>query len=397
MQALRTGDFVGSITYSQGETPPPGGEGGEGGDPEEGPVLAYAWGFLSDGVPYTETVEGVTYYHAYEAPPGARLFPYNGVYNVALPYGQAGYDVLPIGSYTLRLWVGQPGVLSLSPQTGLPTSGVLASYDFPLTVNSRPFYVQIDSARWLKTQGTYPIRVISDVAVSADTYFTLQVSNALASLASQMVMIPAGSTSSPELLLQVGLSEGEAAVTAVRSSDLHSEMSAMLNFNPNTVDLPVNWDPTMMVGGPITTNPEGLLESCTPGKVIDLGIGGESCSVECSNPEPNPPSQCLALNPQPIIQKGFCSGWGLYCEEVGIFTTANVYMPEPSYTRVCGSRIKQTREGVGGSGSAGDDDLIKVTVKGEITYINGTVVYEWNTCCKVTRSGTIDVAYASCQ
>ena len=358
---LRTGSLVGTVDL-----------------PVSDPlVLDYVWGFYADGeLCYAETAPGgETRSHYTFAPEGGgKMVVDGGKGRVELPYGYDGYMQLPVGGYSLRLWLGRPGEMQVDEFTGEVVRGALYDLRAPVAVESVPFAVHTWSPRRIEFDEEVVFRVITEDPVERDTYFTVTAPEGVGELSVSQVLIPAGSTASADFLFVAPALRVEGALAAIRDDGVQMD-SPMLRIEPNS-----NFVTEGSVG--VTLPPDDGWAYCsTKAKPISYGAGGERCSKDCDNPAPAADEMCLVTPGLARAQWTVARCSFAFTTDCQFYTDTlmlNYYTAEPTYLKPCGATTTEVE--IGGSIGIGRRG-VGARIGGE--YENSDTELKFMTCCKI--------------
>jgi hypothetical protein len=207
---LRTGHLVGSLELPGGPS-----------------KLECATAFYTSNghLMYVSTGEMPTD-RAYFVYRGAPLGGDGGRYPVKFPIGTPGAPQLPIGTFTMRLWVAAPGSMTFDAVTGAPDGGSLAVIDTQVAVAGVNFAIHSSNPRNIQAGQIARFRVLTADPVAEDTYLKVFGDDTLGVLGVSQIMIPSGATCSAEFTLEasLGLVEGQIAVVDDSGAEYRSPM-----------------------------------------------------------------------------------------------------------------------------------------------------------------------------
>lgn len=374
----RTGDWVGTLTMPVSASD----------------SLAYAWGYYvpgaglfyldNDGAGTTPCVYRRV--NANTTLPLLDSTPTQKRFEVRLPYAyEDQYEVFPglgIGTYDLKLWVGNPAAFDFDSPG--PPVGVLAQFTQPIEIESKEFIVWIDHQRTLTAGTSIQARIVLRDDAPAAQYYEI-VAGGVASTAVSQVMIPAGSSSSLAFQVDIGSTIGEGTVGAIRNGE---SFIAIVNSVPEIV----------MAQGEILPPGEiiGTLSfSYCSQTAAPVSFGPESTRCSDCSTSPSLPQVCTITGASGFHRLADCSfSFTTDCEVYSATMTLSAYTVTSTSREVCGTLIQkpggsvEAKIGVGGVSIGGE---LGVAIPGS------TTLNLYQQCCVLRFDGNFQTEVEQCR
>lgn len=304
---------------------------------------------------------------------------------ITLPIGESGGAQLPIGTFTLRMWVGPVGGMRYDPVTGVPIAGSIGTATTTVTVQDVPYAVYVPSPRNLVKGSQVEFRVLTSRAVSRNVTFRVYPNDAIGTLSATQVMIPRGKTSSPALTLTVNSSSTEGQIL-VRDDTGAEYRSSMLKTNPvNSVPL---------IAGEQEPGIDDWAICTKKARWKRYGEGEQVCGNCATNP--TSPAECHVAPGQShgIYEAAECS-WDLL-DDCELFREdhqgVQTYTASNTYNQSCGS----TQWQVDANGQvSGQINGVGGQVGGSVS-ASGTIT-KYQKCCIVRHGPLKTVSLVQCR
>jgi hypothetical protein len=304
---------------------------------------------------------------------------------ITLPVGEQGGAQLPVGNFTLRVWVGRPGAMRYDPTTGVPVAGFTGTATAPVTVDPVPYAVYVPSPRNLAIGSKVEMRILTDRAVSRNVTFRVLANDLLGSVSATQVMIPRGKTCSPGFILSVTSSNAEGQIV-VRDDAGGEYRTSMLRTQPQGTQ----------ALGPNEDEPgiDSFAYCSKRAKWRHFGENEQVCGSCATNPSSPVACQVPPGQSHGVYEKAECT-WN-FTDDCELFREQHngvqTYSASNTYNQSCGStqwKIDLTGELTGTIGGIVGQIGGNITAAGTIT--------KYQKCCLVRHGPLATVSLVQCR
>jgi hypothetical protein len=322
---------------------------------------------------------------------GAPLGGDGGRYPVKFPIGTPGAPQLPIGTFTMRLWVAAPGSMTFDAVTGAPDGGSLAVIDTQVAVAGVNFAIHSSNPRNIQAGQIARFRVLTADPVAEDTYLKVFGDDTLGVLGVSQIMIPSGATCSAEFTLEasLGLVEGQIAVVDDSGAEYRSPMLRVV--------LPSS---ARLLDGQQEVLPEkDRWAWCAfPAKDLPYGDGEEVCGDCGVNPASPEICQFQAGQRRTRTSAPQCAfAWTTDCEFFHDPIKVSVLKAGVTFKQPCGSTSSQVSGGTVVGVRLGSQNGSNWNGQTSGNFQSTTERPEHMKCCVVTHDGRGEQTVVQCR
>ena len=305
-------------------------------------------------------------------------------FSTQLPIGEQGGAQLPVGTFSLRLWVGRVGAMQYDPITGVPISGYTAVVNTPVTVQGVTYALYVPNPRNIVAGSKVELRVLTSRPVARDVVFRVYPNETLGEIAATQVIIPRGQTCSAGFLLKagLGLSQGQISVRDDVGTEFRSSMLRLIG------------EP--MARGPNEDEPgiDDYAYCLRKAKWRHFGENEQVCGGCATNPTSPPACQVAPGQSHGVYEKAVCDYYPF--DDCELFreqhTGVQTYSASNTFNQSCGAtqwHVDVNGQVSGGIGGATGQVGGSVSVSGQ------TVKYQ--KCCLVRHGPLQDVSLIQCR